>query len=148
MQLEQLLQYQNPNILQRYAADFPHNQLSGPQALQELVKFFWLAEKHRREHRAEPANKALHFQCTIHPEMQEIDDMWHTFLLFTRDYSSFCRSYFGRFIHHVPNVEEKPVPKAQFKREFARFASYVYDHLGEETLIAWFEQNTEKHSNN
>src|SRR4051812_27533059 len=36
----------------------------------------------------------------------DVDKMWHTFILFTREYSAFCHSKFGRFIHHVPNVEK------------------------------------------
>ena len=33
---------------------------------------------------------------------EKIDEAWHNFILFTRDYQRFCRDYFGRFIHHVP----------------------------------------------
>lgn len=32
----------------------------------------------------------------------KIDDGWHTFLLFTKDYALFCRDYLGHFVHHVP----------------------------------------------
>lgn len=32
-----------------------------------------------------------------------IDIGWHTFLMYTRDYASFCDRYAGRMIHHVPN---------------------------------------------
>lgn len=31
-----------------------------------------------------------------------VDEVWHQFILFTRDYDNFCRSVFGRFIHHQP----------------------------------------------
>ena len=31
-----------------------------------------------------------------------VDDLWHEFLLFTRDYASFCDAAFGRFLHHTP----------------------------------------------
>jgi hypothetical protein len=31
-----------------------------------------------------------------------IDEAWHTFLLFTREYDAFCRYHFGVFIHHAP----------------------------------------------
>ncbi len=33
-----------------------------------------------------------------------IDDLWHTFILFTKLYAHFCREVAGRFIHHEPNV--------------------------------------------
>jgi hypothetical protein len=34
--------------------------------------------------------------------MAVIDEMWHAFVLFTRDYAAFCDKHFGRFIHHAP----------------------------------------------
>ena len=35
---------------------------------------------------------------------REIDEGWHNFILFTKDYMEFCERFFGRFIHHVPNL--------------------------------------------
>jgi hypothetical protein len=31
-----------------------------------------------------------------------IDEGWHNFILFTKDYATFCKRYLGRFIHHTP----------------------------------------------
>jgi hypothetical protein len=33
---------------------------------------------------------------------QVVDDAWHEFILFTRQYARFCRGAFGRFLHHTP----------------------------------------------
>ncbi|MCZ4304810.1 hypothetical protein O4G98_08685 [Zoogloeaceae bacterium G21618-S1] len=33
---------------------------------------------------------------------QAVDDAWHEFILFTRNYQDFCRRGLGRFLHHVP----------------------------------------------
>lgn len=30
------------------------------------------------------------------------DDLWHEFILYTREYQSFCRRAFGSFMHHTP----------------------------------------------
>nr|WP_175368848.1 hypothetical protein [Tardiphaga robiniae] len=35
---------------------------------------------------------------------QVADDLWHEFILYTRDYDRFCRRAFGRFLHHTPAV--------------------------------------------
>ena len=32
---------------------------------------------------------------------QAVDDAWHEFILFTRQYDKFCRHAFGRFLHHT-----------------------------------------------
>jgi hypothetical protein len=31
-----------------------------------------------------------------------VDDLWHEFILYTREYQRFCRRAFGGFLHHAP----------------------------------------------
>ena len=33
---------------------------------------------------------------------QIADDLWHEFILYTKNYEAFCRRAFGRFLHHSP----------------------------------------------
>jgi hypothetical protein len=35
---------------------------------------------------------------------QVVDDLWHEFILYTRDYDQFCAKAFGKFLHHTPAV--------------------------------------------
>ena len=35
---------------------------------------------------------------------QVVDDLWHEFILYTRNYDEWCRKAFGRFLHHTPAV--------------------------------------------
>ena len=56
-----------------------------------------------------------------------IDSVWHTFLLFTRDYADFCRDYLGRFIHHEPF--ENPNPGAYVATR--SYAEKLYGPLDE-----------------
>ena len=35
---------------------------------------------------------------------QVVDDLWHEFILYTKNYDAYCRSAFGRFLHHSPAV--------------------------------------------
>jgi len=35
---------------------------------------------------------------------QAVDDLWHEFILYTRNYDVFCKQAFGRFLHHTPAV--------------------------------------------
>lgn len=35
---------------------------------------------------------------------QIVDELWHEFILFTRDYEQFCKRAFGSFMHHTPAV--------------------------------------------
>lgn len=49
--------------------------------------------------------------CALHPDKKlgmkgVVDNYWHTFLLFTREYLSFCNEIGSSFIHHVPKVKK------------------------------------------
>lgn len=35
---------------------------------------------------------------------QVADDLWHEFILYTKNYADFCERAFGRFMHHTPAV--------------------------------------------
>lgn len=133
-----LLNYKNSHVLERYQKDYPSNKLSAEKAFAELMKFFWLQTKFCSDKKNDKTNSALEFEFGMHYEMREIDDMWHTFLLFTRDYHAFCNKYVGEFIHHTPNTNPGDRKKNQLKKEFSLFTSYVCDNLGEETLKTWF----------
>ena len=48
----------------------------------------------------------------------QIDELWHTFLMFTKEYAQFCNQVAGRFIHHVPATT---LPKQGTAKEYERF---------------------------
>lgn len=35
---------------------------------------------------------------------QAVDDLWHEFILYTKNYEDFCQKAFGGFFHHTPAV--------------------------------------------
>lgn len=49
--------------------------------------------------------------CKAFPNMNipmpsdSVDEIWHEFILHTRDYSEFCNKHLGRFLHHTPNQD-------------------------------------------
>jgi hypothetical protein len=43
-------------------------------------------------------------KCYVSMPSQVADDLWHEFILYTREYDSFCHRAFGRFLHHTPAV--------------------------------------------
>ena len=57
---------------------------------------------------------------------QVTDDLWHEFILFTREYDTFCQRYFGRYIHHTPKVTPEP-PRPP---DVARFVQLYELHFG------------------
>ena len=90
-----ILAYRHERVLQRYMTD-------NKGTLADAERIF-------------AAFKQFMIVCSIKPGRKitsgPIDNMWHSFLLFTRDYKSFCEQYLGRFINHEP---------------FERAAPYIY----------------------
>ena len=39
----------------------------------------------------------------------EVDEIWHTHILFTQDYAGFCRGIYGAYLHHMPATDDHPV---------------------------------------
>lgn len=46
----------------------------------------------------------------------KVDEVWHTFILFTEDYASFCEKVFGFFLHHHPALPSQPLDPGSIKR--------------------------------
>lgn len=87
----------------------------------------------------------------IDEPLQIIDEMWHTFILHTRQYYDFCISNFKKLIHHqpTPRYEKEAFELAletnpsrvlkEHEESMKKQFSLIYDHLGSETLIKWYE---------
>jgi len=138
--IDTVLNYTNPRILKRYEKDYPNNTLKAEEAFQELLKYFWLCQKCRTDRKTFSNDESLNFSVAMHQEMKEIDDMWHTFILFTKDYADFCQRYFENFIHHDPTDEENAPSPEQFEKDLTQYLSYIYDNLGEDTVRKWFKE--------
>jgi hypothetical protein len=133
--LSTLLSYTNPKVLDRYYKDYPDNQLSAAEAFQDLMRYLWLSGKLKREASEAQDGKKPDFFAYIFPVMKEMDDMWHTFLLFTRDYREFCHQHFDAFLDHSPVVDGDPPRSIE---AIEGWLSYIGKHLGEDTLRKWF----------
>src|SRR6266496_4410333 len=56
--------------------------------------------------------------CALNPASSygmrgPIDELWHTFVIFTEKYASFCDQVAGRFLHHSPNASPRTDQTAQ-----------------------------------
>ena len=54
-----------------------------------------------------------------------VDIGWHTFILYTREYTDYCQAAFGRYLHHSPfNAEEQ----ATIARPVADTVKFMAEH--------------------
>jgi hypothetical protein len=60
---------------------------------------------------------------------QVADDLWHEFILFTKNYEVFCRRAFGRFLHHTPAVAVSDDRKASAGLQRTWWHACKEDHI-------------------
>ena len=74
-----------------------------------------------------------------------IDEMWHMFILFTEDYYNFCNKYFGHYIHHLPETQEKNISSTT-KNNFKKQHTMISEVLGKGTVEKWYNEYPAKYS--
>lgn len=110
--VSEVLAYQNDRLLQRYSTDYGVSMVEADRRFKALKEFMIVCA-------VKPG-----YKVTSDP----IDQMWHTFLLFTKDYKNFCEENLGMFINHEPF--ETAAPQAYVETRI--FAEEYFGHLDEE----------------
>jgi hypothetical protein len=137
--LDEILTYYNGNIIKRFLKENPNISLEESKIIfRETLKWLWICNESYLE-------KKENVVAFIYEDTMIIDIMWHNFILFTREYHTFCNKYFGRYLHHAPNVDSNK-ENIYFERDLSNLYSYIYDKLGEETLNLWFREFPEKYN--
>ena len=68
-----------------------------------------------------------------------VDEAWHQFILFTREYHDFCKRFAGRYLHHSPREStgsgqgKSPLRfeefSVEYERRFGPLSPLWHDHL-------------------
>lgn len=143
------LAYANDDVVHKFLERFDLPWADACELFAETRRWLWLAAAHRADRRAgRPSPPVL----AIDTPLLMLDEMWHTFVLFTREYAAFCRRCLGGYVHHVPTTHaEKERRRQEWRRDPVRARrreqrrleaqyAYVYDRLGEAALRKWYEE--------
>ncbi len=84
------LSFENPDIVTKFCEEHSIDEITGNQYFQEVKKFLYLC-----------ANTTDRLAPSA-----ELDKIWHTFILFTKEYRQYCQQFLGKFIDHVPEVKK------------------------------------------
>lgn len=103
MHIDQILNYTNPRVIERHVQDQNVPPHTAARRFDGLKQFLAVAAIMPGRKVTSPA----------------IDAMWHTFLLFTKDYRQFCDGYLGRFIEHEPFETAAPWAYEQTREKVA-----------------------------
>lgn len=150
--LEQVLTYQNDNLIYKFMENWALDEEETRDLFEETKKWLWISALSIRT-RTEGGEAPV---LMVSQSMILMDEMWHSFILFTRDYQAFCKNYLGFYLNHSPTTKaEKDKNLAAYQADPDAFRakqeeqleaqySYIYDKLGEETLVKWYSDWTDK----
>jgi hypothetical protein len=141
--LDDVLAYTHSDVVFRFAKTYGISREASADIFEQVKKFLWLAN-HRR---LAGFDKGLAIDMPI----VVIDEMWHNFVLFTKEYTEFCTRFFGHYLHHAPATEAEEIEHkghlAQFtgaeranarKDQLRDQYEYIFDHLGKDTFVKWY----------
>lgn len=111
----------------------------------DLKTYLWLSAQRIQDHdhRLVPTS-----DIRIDDDLYLLDEAWHLFLQYTRDYAEFCQAHFGFFLHHEPVTEKdrEEISLDQRRDQFREQLSWIYDRAGRETVERWFLTKSLKRS--
>ena len=99
--INNILKYENQEVIDRFLRIYQIEYCDAQIIFKELLKFLYLSDLNIEERKMNPNIPIL----TIFSFNTIIDEMWHNFILFTNDYSLFCKKYLNNFIHHAPSTK-------------------------------------------
>lgn len=136
--LDEILEYRHPGVEERFCRFFKKSPEEAKKTFADLMRFFWASEKHEQD-KTYKSQENLDFVFIMDEAMRPIDDIWHIFLLYTKDYMEFCEKYFGQYIHHLPDiVPDLEESHDKFEQNLTKFINYNYELLGHDTMQRWF----------
>ncbi len=141
--LEEILYYKNKNVTQRFCQIRPDAKEEVDLIFDDLKRFLWLVATF--EERKQKGEQTPDISFSI--SMIIMDDMWHAFILWTKQYNEFCQQYLGDFVHHpteMPiyeqNIKVHNLEETEAMNIFLEgMITVCMEELGEEVTQRWFD---------
>lgn len=110
---DEIMAYENPVVVARYMRDYSASEGDAQRCFNTLKQFLATSVAVDGDRVAS----------------KPVDNMWHTFILHTKDYEKFCEEYLGRFVHHVPNEHSSGSASITTRTLAERLFGPVYEDL-------------------
>lgn len=146
--LSAAIAYQNADVVDSFLSTWHMPRADAELLFEDVRRWIWLTGRARRA--------GVHL--FIDSKLRLFDEMWHTFILFTKDYTAFCETYVGHYCHHEPTRQherdetarraaEEPDALARSVREdYMAFITLVAQELGEDVAVRWFSTYRKVHT--
>ncbi|AMP88838.1 hypothetical protein [Legionella pneumophila] len=127
--LSELLHYKNEKIVTHFCHSHPeYSMREGLILFEDLLAWMWLNKQRNLRGK----------KTYLFGPLLIIDEMWHSFILHTRDYVDFSMKYFGEYFHH--DVEPVGFEHVLDEEELTDFLQDCFQYLNKE----WVERRFSK----
>lgn len=127
IELTRLLHYRNSAVVHYFCHHHPEFSAQEGQVLfADLLGWMWLNHQ-----RAQQGKKTYLFGSLL-----VLDEMWHAFILHSRDYLAFSEHYFGAYFHH--DIEPIGNEHVINEDELRDYLQDCLSYLGEEWVARRF----------
>jgi hypothetical protein len=151
--LSRVLSYKNPEIIARFRKDFGLPKKISETIFEDMLRYLWVATKADLLIKRDPeAAKEVPRSIDMREQYVIVDEMWHTFILYSQAYAMFCKKYFGYYIYHSPTptlrtrTRKRRVKPGEVRRENDRLVEFVWNELGKDVAVRWFQDYPRKFS--
>jgi len=125
--ISQVMQYEMPDIIKRCQKDFGYTDDDMLMLERELKRYLILCALKENS------------EITINMYSADVDNLWHSFILFTKEYASFCDANGHHFIHHSPRVNDTLTDEEllEARKDFRSFVEKYEKLFNEEIHPIW-----------
>jgi hypothetical protein len=136
--LSTILTYQNPRVINKLRENTGLSENESMDVFAETLKWLWLNGY---------SIKNGYNRLVMPDSMEIIDQAWHTFILFTREYEAFCKKFLGLLIHHTPGptVYDVGVGFKTSSNDLFSLVYLVHKELGRQTVMKWFYEYPDRY---
>jgi hypothetical protein len=130
------------DAVSRLRERFPFNLMDEEEislCIDEFKKYIGLVILRRYEKNTYHSHSSLPVAMTS----EIIDDVWHNFILFTRQYHEFSARLFGEYLHHTPSSPLSPITNAEIRLFILTYREYY----GSINPIWYYKLNKESKTN-
>lgn len=125
--LSELLNYKNDKIVAHFCSTHPEYSVpEGQMLFEDLLGWMWLNKQ----------RNLLGKKTYLFGPLLIIDEMWHSFILHTRDYIDFSMKYFGEYFHH--EVEPLGFEHILDEEELTDYLEDCFKYLNKEWVARRF----------
>jgi hypothetical protein len=140
--LNKTIQFRNESVILRFQSENGLSYKESVLIFKDLLYFLWLTNWAKQQNQKKVPNKVF---IGIRSSLLILDEMWHTFVLYSRSYEKFCKDFFGQHIYHNPgpsfleiNNSKRPMEASNTENVWRKQKQITLSLLGRTVHKRWY----------